>query len=167
MKKFHKKLFGNILENDSLLLEKAIPVNNLELTSNFFDNLKILIVDRDPRDTFVEMSRKKTIFWGSTNNITDQQIINYANWKKAMSSKGLVSEIPFNNLTKLKSNSIVLKIKFEDLVNDYENSKIFFSSSFYFIDICNNKSSSSIGLMLFFGTIYSVKMEIIIYTFVG
>jgi hypothetical protein len=124
LKKFHKQLFRNILENDSLLLEKAIPVNNLELSSNFFDNLKILIIDRDPRDTFVEMSRKKTIFWGSTNNITDQQIINFANWKKTMSSKGLVSEIPFNNLTKLKSNSIVLKIKFEDLVNDYENSKI-------------------------------------------
>ena len=101
------------------------------------------------------MSDKKTIFWGNANEITDKQIIDYANWKKTMSSKGLVSEIPFNNLTKLKSGSIVLKIRFEDLVNDYNNSKILIEKLIQKSDSDHihkykffnpNKSKNNIGL---------------------
>jgi|TARA_B110000908_G_C10265379_1_gene463336 hypothetical protein len=120
---FHKNMFNQIIEKNDLMLEKAVPVNNINLVSNFFDNLKVLIVDRDPRDTFVEMSKRKTLFWGDTRNITNEQVLNFAQWKKAMSTKGGVNEIPFNKLIRLKSDALVLKIKFEELVLNYENIK--------------------------------------------
>jgi len=123
VKAFHNNLFNQILAKNDLLLEKAVPVNNINLVSNFFDNLKVLVVDRDPRDTFVEMSKRKTLFWGSGKNITNEQVYNFALWKKAMSTRGGVNELPSNKLVKLKSKAVVLKINFEDLVLNYDNVK--------------------------------------------
>lgn len=117
--KFHKNLFQNKVDfNTSLLLEKSIPSNNLLPSMNFISNLKVILVNRDPRDTFVQMSNGKSVFWGNNNNITDADVLKFIEWKKAMYSDVEKYQLKINSVNKIEGKEI-LYIEFESLILDH------------------------------------------------
>lgn len=111
-----KKFINNILDmidsgEEDLLLDQLLLPHNVSRIDNYFDkNIRIIIVERDPRDVF---------------------ILNKYAWAK----KGI--DVPYSfdvekfckqykNIRMLEStnkNKKVLRVKFEDLVYDYEESE--------------------------------------------
>ena len=121
--KFHNELFANVGKDKLLLIEKMIPVNNIELCSSLLPNIKVLIVDRDPRDTFVEMVKKRTLFFGGNGSITDTEVMQFCRWKEQMYRTGVVNEIPYGRDVRLGSMQ-VLKLDFEEFVLRFSDSQL-------------------------------------------
>lgn len=58
-KKYTTKLCG-LLNNENkefLMLDQFVPTMNIKRYMRYMDNLKVIIVDRDPRDTYLNMMR--------------------------------------------------------------------------------------------------------------
>lgn len=114
--KITKKFINNVLDlidsnQQDLLLDQLILPHNIYRLDNYFDdNVKVIVVERDPRDVFV---------------------LNKYAWSK----KGI--DVPYSfdvekfckqyknirQLEKKYNGKDVLRIKFEDLVYNYENSE--------------------------------------------
>ena len=90
-----------------LALDQLVPPSNCERYLKYFRDLKIIVVDRDPRDLFI-LEKK---YWKDkvipTDNISD-----FIEWYK-ITRKHIKNEI---------DNDRVLRVKFEDFIYDYENS---------------------------------------------
>lgn len=90
----------------NIILDQAFsPINYLKCIK-YFTSPKIFIIDRDPRDIFVEVSKLKTNTSVPTDNVET-----FIKWFK------LSRNIPNIPLNLEKS---ILKLKFEDLVLNYE-----------------------------------------------
>ena len=46
---------------NTLILDQSIPPTNINNTSQYFENIKIIIIDRDPRDIYVNMVRSQKL----------------------------------------------------------------------------------------------------------
>lgn len=96
---------------NAVALHNAIPPFGGSITSRsmkYFDNVKLIIVDRDPRDIFLDLPNNKYL----PNN---DDIM--------MKAKGFVafSKKQRADIKHLNASQNVLFLKFEDLVFDYEN----------------------------------------------
>ena len=111
-KEYTDKLFQTIqLEDkfDTLLFDQLVPSINTDRYFNYLNNLKVIIVDRDPRDLFLS----NELYWKGAAFICDtKDIYKYINWYKTM-RKHRKFEIQTDQ---------ILKIKFEDLIINYEKS---------------------------------------------
>lgn len=84
-------------------LDQLIPPNNIERYMNYFNNIKVIVVDRDPRDLY---------------------LLNKVYWKEGwIPSHNLEDYITWYRLTRKNytNNDNVLYIKFEDLIYNYDN----------------------------------------------
>ncbi|MBU0925230.1 hypothetical protein KKG81_10120 [bacterium] len=117
VQKYFCDLFKNLLVNEkhTLLLNNAFETTNPQKSQQFFSNAKSIIVDRDPRDIY--LSAKST------------GIINGLNVGNSAIGDGVEN---FISRFKLYRNNFInnentLRINFENLVLDYENTldKIF------------------------------------------
>lgn len=119
---FHNKLFWKNTDNNKItLLEKAIPANNIHTCSTFFSNLKIIMVDRDPRDTFVQMSNGKSVFWGNNSNINETEVLKYSYWKKKMYETSKFDDLNHGEVVPLKNGNELMKLDFEQLIFNYNH----------------------------------------------
>ncbi|TRW50194.1 sulfotransferase [Aliidiomarina halalkaliphila] len=100
--------FANKHECRNVVLDQAIPASNIKKSLSYFDKIKIIIVDRDPRDVYCDMYNHKSLIYSQGHNEI-YSVNNFIKWFRAQrdaeSQRGLKGEI--------------LKVKFEDLVNDY------------------------------------------------
>lgn len=149
----HEKMFANLKKDKLFLIEKMIPVNNIELCGKLLPNLKVIIVDRDPRDTFVEMVSKRTLFFGGKEKITEREVEQFCAWKEKMYVTGGVNELPYGCNVSVGSMQL-LKLDFEDLVLRFSESQQLLENflgmnrwnhlnSLKFFD--SNKSAKNIG----------------------
>ena len=63
-KKYLNNIFADCLsrENDhTVVLDQAIPANRASWGSRYFDNGKIIVVDRDPRDVYIDLIKEKSL----------------------------------------------------------------------------------------------------------
>jgi len=118
--KITKRYINNIFKNffiyhkiDTVILDQAIAPENIEKPLRYFNNSKIIIVDRDPRDIYCNMIRGNGLL-GADLNIKDSAE-KYIKWHNIMRWKSR----NYHQDRSLKSN--VLRLYFEDLVLDYEN----------------------------------------------
>lgn len=137
-----EKIFYKLSQNETntIVIDNAIPTSNIEKTLKYFKNIKMIIVDRDVRDTFVDLKRKKLLL-GAELYLTED-VNKYIHWVKAIREK---SNCELKN---------VLRIQFEDLILDYENTlekiKIFIDddikhiNKFEFLD--PQRSKNNIGI---------------------
>ncbi len=92
----------------TLIMDHFLLPNNLYRLNNYFDNMKVIVVDRDPRDVYVhavEESKQK----GFQNRIPIDVDDFIVFWKKL---RGCTKDT--------SDNSNIIKIQFEDLIYKYE-----------------------------------------------
>ena len=111
--------YMSIEKINTLVLDQAIPPTNIIGTSKYFKNIKIIIVDRDPRDIYVNMIRGRGLLGPEL--IKRDSVDKYIKWHTLMRK---MSKNDKNNKDILKK---VIRLNFEDLVLDYDSSvaKIF------------------------------------------
>ncbi len=108
VKVYIEKIFNmnGIAENMSILLDQAISANHPEVLSKYFNDAKMIIVTRDPRDIYIDMSQ-----WGM--NLDDDIYSRESGLRFSIRHKQLL-----NNT--YDSNKDILYIKFEELCLNYE-----------------------------------------------
>lgn len=114
-------------ENEgTLIMDHFLLPNNLYRLDNYFDNMKVIVVDRDPRDVFVhavEESKQK----GFQNRIPIDVDDFIVFWKRLRACTKDTSD-----------NSNIIKIQFEDLIYKYEETVKAIE------EFCNLKSSDHV-----------------------
>jgi hypothetical protein len=95
---------------NTMVIDNAIPISNMEKSLKYFKDIKIIIVDRDARDTYIDLKQKKLLI-GAELDLEDN-ISKYISWVKSMREKTNY-ELPN-----------VMKINFEDLILDYDNTLV-------------------------------------------
>jgi hypothetical protein len=76
----------------------------------YFDNIKLIIVDRDPRDIYVDMVKGKLLL--SYDISKTGNVDKYIKWHKKLR----------NSIKNIEDNNNILFLKFEDLVCNYQSS---------------------------------------------
>ncbi len=92
------------------MLDQAISPTNINKTLRYFDNAKMIIVDRDPRDIYATMLNEKK-FLGVNSNSVDK----YIQWHHSV-RKQTAQDV--KNILFMKNQ--VLRLNFEDLFLNYE-----------------------------------------------
>lgn len=107
VKTYTNKLFNemNSENKEFLVLDQLVPVDHNQTYLNYFDNLKIIIVDRDPRDLYLLEKyeyKEKYLPWEDV-----ESFIKYYRLLRAHKKEDLASEN-------------VLYINFEDFIYKYD-----------------------------------------------
>lgn len=109
-KLFYRRLFNEVttdISEEYIALDQLVPSSNIERYINYFDNIKIIIVDRDPRDLYI----LNKIFW-KEGWIPCDNVETFIVW--------------FKTLRESRNKELLLKqvkfIQFENLIFDYEKS---------------------------------------------
>jgi len=113
-----KKIIKNNLENDYVLTNQHIILNqasnifNPFLSSQYFENNKIIIVTRDPRDIYSSMKNRKS------KGSPSYDALLFTKWFKKCFDN--------DNFKKVLNNKNLLVINYENFLNDFkkENKKI-------------------------------------------
>lgn len=87
-----------------LALDQLTPPYNLERYSAYFYDIKIIVIDRDPRDLYLLNKLYWKEGWIPSDNVND-----FIKWFKGIRN------------FKVNNSHNVLKLNFEDLIFDYEN----------------------------------------------
>jgi len=107
-----KKIFNEnpkFTKYDHIYMDQIVPANQVANYSQYFPNIRIIIVDRDPRDLFM----LNNIIWKGAPFICDTSNVNqYIGWYRAI-RRDQERTIPIDN---------VMHIDFEKLILDYDNS---------------------------------------------
>lgn len=106
---FINKIFKNSMnktKSSILLLDQAVSVTNLQKSLHFFESSKCIVVSRDPRDTYVDMVRNKSLM-GVVDSLdsVEKFILWYSNLRKTASEE-------MKNL----SHNICKKVSYEEFV---------------------------------------------------
>lgn len=108
-KRYFDRLFENHTEGGNgksfVILDQAVAANNSEVIRRYFTKAKMIIVDRDPRDMYVD-----EILWGS--NLDKDYQTREAGHRYALRAKALREGI--------KLSEDVIKVQFEDLILNYD-----------------------------------------------
>ncbi len=105
-KDYLDKLFdeANVKNTDNIIVEQMLPPSNIDRYIKFFNDLKVVVVDRDPRDVYIIT---KEIYKG--NIIPVGNVSEFCHWFKIIREH-----------RKHESFDNALLIQFEDLVYKYE-----------------------------------------------
>jgi len=111
---FHIKLFEKYINNGfgNIILDQAIPANNMYRAMRYFPNSKLIIVDRDPRDIFADLVRSKGLIGPELNKLNIESVNKFIKWHTELRKTD-------NTVFKEELNKNILKINFEDLVINY------------------------------------------------
>lgn len=102
-KKYFEDLFEGTNENKPIMVDGLIATHSLDDISMFFDDLRIIIVRRDPRDVYLS----EKYIWHT--DAVPRDVEDFCKWFKVR--MGCFSY----------QKSSVLNIRFEDMIFDYEN----------------------------------------------
>jgi len=124
-KRFINAIINDLgIEKTNLILDQLLLPHNLSRLNNYFDsNIKVIVVDRDPRDVFI----LNKYVWSKTGDIVpfpfevNEFITYYQNIRK---SETIVND---NN---------ILRLHFEDLIYQYNQSM---NTLYKFLNISSNR----------------------------
>lgn len=107
-KRFVDDLFSSVNPNmaDFMLIEQLVPPTNVDRYVRYFNDVKVIVVDRDPRDVY--LSEKDRYCWGV---IPVGSVEDYVEWFKITRRYSR----PAN-----EDHSKILRIKFEDMIYKYD-----------------------------------------------
>jgi hypothetical protein len=94
------------IKKEFIALDQLVPPENTNKFLKYFDNLKIIIVDRDPRDHYLLEKYEYKESW-----VPFQDVKTYVKWYKLSRSHRMKEIIDKNN---------VMFVNFEDFIYDYE-----------------------------------------------
>ena len=114
-KQYLRRIFKNYAENkkiSKIVLDQAISPINIKKTLKYFDNAKLIIVDRDPRDIYATMINEKRLLGG---DIMDKNsVYKYIAWHHAVRKKDI------QDIDDSFIQDKVLRLNFEDFFLHYE-----------------------------------------------
>jgi hypothetical protein len=87
-----------------IILDQAIPTSNVARGMRYFNDIKLILVDRDPRDIYVDQISNRTLIGANTKDIN--RVDKFITWHKTLRSNYCGANI--------------LKVRFEDLVLKYD-----------------------------------------------
>lgn len=94
-------------EDKIIVLDQGVPAHNPEYAFRYTNNAKVIVIDRDPRDVYVDLVNCKELIGAELSKKDDADI--FIEWYKALHFR--------NRQINQKD---VLFIKFEDIVLNYE-----------------------------------------------
>ena len=106
LKRLFEKCIPDNVEKGFILLDQAISTNDAGAIDRYFDNGKLIIVDRDPRDMYVE----DVEIWRE--NLDNDTTSADAGRRYVLRHKALRQSIP--------EAANVLVVRFEDLIRNYD-----------------------------------------------
>lgn len=92
----------------NIILDQAIPLPKPLKAMNYFENVKMIIVDRDPRDIYIDLINRKAFIGDDLSR--GGNVEKYIEWHRALHE-------PLEELNDPR----ILRVKFEDLVYKYED----------------------------------------------
>lgn len=106
-KKFTRKMFSQICPNNDgyLLVDQLVPPTNIKRYCRYFDNIKVISVDRDPRDLYY----LEKYYWRGNVIPTDPLV--FVEWYKTTRA---------HKKYEIDDSKEVYRIQFEDLVLKYD-----------------------------------------------
>lgn len=99
-------LNSNHGNNAYIVFDQMIPSNNVDCYMKYFNNIKVIIVDRDPRDLYILNEALWKEKWIPSGNLDT-----YIQWFRLLRE----------NKGNYNSNSNVLYIRFEDFIYNYDS----------------------------------------------
>lgn len=107
-KEYIEKLcsIANKEKKEFIIFDQLVPPTNIERYNRYFNNIKVIIVDRDPRDCYL---LEKLYYKGTI--IPVDEVNKFIKWYKLTREHRKYEKDPKN----------VLRIKFEEAIYDYEN----------------------------------------------
>lgn len=109
VRKYLTSLFP-IIQEKSIILDQAISPVHPDQVSYFFDNAKMIIVDRDPRDVYVNLIKGKNLIGAELSRSHD--VNKYIEWHITYRQKR----------NELKKYNFIKQFQFEDLIFNYDKS---------------------------------------------
>ena len=108
-----KKLMADLISDikeDYVIFDQLIPATSINNYTKYFDNVKVVVVDRDPRDLFI---LNKKIWKGASFVSSHKNIDEYIGWYKSIRINSDLHD----------DKSQVLRLNFEELIYEYEITK--------------------------------------------
>jgi len=96
-------------EIDTVILDQAIPVTNISNAMKLFNSIKVIVVDRDPRDIYTNLIKRKKLIGYELSN--DDSVYKYIKWH----------ELLRNTHKDIYDERNILRVNFEDIVLDYKS----------------------------------------------
>lgn len=109
-KEYIDGLMSVIIDEDKthVVLDQAVPIQNLEVASDYFSNYKAIVVDRDPRDQYVDLINSNMLIGADIKRTHD--VDKFITWF-----------LPYRkNQNIIKQMDNVKLIRFEQLIMDYK-----------------------------------------------
>ena len=95
----------------TLVLDQAIPTSNIDKALRYFEGMKLIVVDRDPRDIYVDQVNHSALL--GANHKDEERVSKYILWHKKIRQN-------LDSVEQLAMADSVLKVRFEDLISNYE-----------------------------------------------
>jgi hypothetical protein len=111
--KYIDKLFHQY--EDTVVLDQAIAPTNILNASKYFSDIKMIIIDRDPRDIYANMVKRNKLLGPELEN--SNSVDKYIEWHKSLR---LMSTNDSNNVVDV--DRLVLRLNFEDIILKYDES---------------------------------------------
>ena len=128
-----RRLFENYAANKNVhkvVLDQTISPTNIKKTLKYFDDAKLIIIDRDPRDIYATMINNK-MFLG----VSDNSVHKYIAWHH------FVRQSTLQDTDKILMQDKILRLNFEDLFLHYDKT-IEHIKEFLDIDFCHKDKGS-------------------------
>ena len=107
-KEYVDRIFTELLKNqnyNTIVLDQAIPANRPSWGERYFNNSHILVVDRDPRDVYVDLIKEKSLVGYDV--AVNHDVDLFIDWFKKVRRADPIS-------------TNYMRIQFEDLILHYE-----------------------------------------------
>ena len=106
-KDYINSIFSDYCGDNLLILDQSIPAQYLSEASHYFDDYKMILVDRDPRDIYCDLIK--------CNGLIGQEL-------KKTDNVGLFVDwfLGFRKKNKTFKSDKLLRVSFEELVNNYD-----------------------------------------------
>ncbi len=114
-KKYISSLFSEYAKQNNIntiILDQAIPSTNIVKAGAYFENVKVIVVDRDPRDIYANLAKRNALFGADINKNDSSD--RYIKWHLKLRESS-INDI--ENHTKVP----ILRVNFEELICDYKN----------------------------------------------
>lgn len=106
-KEYINDIFGSYCEDNLMILDQSVPAQYLDEASHYFDNYKMVLVDRDPRDIYCDLIKCNGLIGKELKKGDNVDL--FVDWFLGFRKKN----------EKIKKDNL-LRVSFEDLVNNYE-----------------------------------------------
>jgi hypothetical protein len=93
----------------NIILDQALPASNLQHTMRYFHSMKTVVIDRDPRDVYLNLIKRKMLI-GLECSLEKDSVNKFISWYKIIREN------------KREDDKNILRLNFEDIVLNYDDS---------------------------------------------